>query len=170
MAAAHPTTHRAPASRATACTTDKAGERRDGPERRRHSWRTVTYCGLHGRGRRRQARRQEHNYYLDRYEHSLVLIGVLILLLSCLDALLTLTLLSKGAYEANYLMARLLEVGTRPFILAKVVMTAVGVLFLLMHAHFRILRVTSGKRMLQALASAYGLLIGWEIILLGVIE
>ncbi len=145
-------------------------ERRRGTDRRRHSWRTVTYCGLHGRGRRKQARRQNHSYYLDRYEHSLVFIGVLILLLSCLDALLTLNLLTKGAYEANYFMAQLLDVGVRPFILTKILLTAGGVLFLLMHAHFRLLRVTSGKRMLQLLASAYGLLIGWEIVLLGVIE
>ncbi len=150
--------------------TAAGSERRRGADRRRHSWRTVTYCGLHGRGRRKQARRRDHSYYLDRYEHRLVLIGVLILLLSCLDALLTLTLLTKGAYEANYFMARLLEVGVRPFILTKVLLTAGGVLFLLMHAHFRLLRVTSGKHMLQLLASVYGLLIGWEIVLLGVIE
>jgi hypothetical protein len=49
-------------------------------------------------------------------------------------------------------------------------MTAAGVLFLLMHAHFRVLRVTSGKGMLQFLAVLYGLLILWELLLLGVVE
>jgi Domain of unknown function (DUF5658) len=145
-------------------------ERRLGPDRRSHSWRTVTYCGLHGRGRRHQARRQDHSYYLDRYDYSLVMVGLLVMLLSCVDALLTLFLLDKGAYEVNFLMARLLDIGVRPFILAKVVITAAGVLFLLMHAHFRILHVTSGKRMLQVLAGIYALLIGWELVLLGVVE
>jgi len=155
----------------TLATADSARlERRASPDRRRHNWRTVTYCGLHGRGRRHQARRRDHSYYLDRYDHSLVLIGLLVLLLSCVDALLTLTLLDKGAFEANYLMAQLLEIGTRPFIFAKVAITTAGVLFLLMHAHFRILRVTSGKRMLQVLAAVYGLLIGWEVVLLRTIE
>lgn len=145
-------------------------ERRSGIDRRRHSWRTVTYCGLHRRGRRHTARRQDHNYYLDRYEHSLVMVGMLVLLLSCLDALLTLTLMDKGAYEANYLMAQLMDAGVRPFVIAKIALTAGGVLFLLMHAHFRVLHVTSGKRVLQVLAGIYGLLIGWELLLLGVIE
>lgn len=161
--------HVVAADHTTATLAADAGERRAGADRRRHSWRTVTYCGLHGRGRRRQARRQDHSYYLDRYEHSLVLVGLLIMLLSCLDALLTLTLLDKGAYEANYLMAQLLEIGIRPFIVAKVVITAAGVLFLMMHAHFRVLHITSGKRMLQVLVSIYALLIGWEVLLLGVI-
>jgi len=147
-----------------------SSERREDRDRRHHTWRTLTYCGLHGRGRRRNARRRNHSYYLDRYDHRLVFTGLLVLLLSCLDALLTLTLLNKGAYEANYLMAHLLHIGDRPFVIAKVAITAAGVLFLLMHAHFRILSVTSGKRMLQLLAGAYSLLIGWELLLLGTIE
>lgn len=145
-------------------------DRREGVDRRRHSWRTLTYCGLHGRGRRHQARRHNHSYYLDRYEHSLVVVGLLVLLLSCLDAVLTLTLLDKGAYEANVLMAQLMQVGIKPFVFTKIAVTAAGVLFLLMHAHFRLLRITSGKRLLQGLAGIYGLLIGWEVVLLGVIE
>lgn len=148
----------------------RRAERREGADRRHHSWRTVTYCGLHGRGRRRQLRRHDHSYYLDRYDHRLVFTGLLVLLLSCVDAMFTLTLLDKGAYEANYLMAQLLAVGDKPFVIAKVVITAAGVLFLLMHAHFRILGITSGKHMLQALAAAYGLLIGWELLLLGSME
>ena len=141
-------------------------ERRRDEDRRRHSWRTVTYCGLQGRGRRYQARRSDHSYYLDRYEPGLVITGLLVLLLSCLDALFTLSLLSKGAYEANHLMAALLDLGTHPFVITKVAITVFGVLFLLMHSHFRILRVTSGKRMLQVLAGIYGLLIAWELLLM----
>jgi hypothetical protein len=157
-------------NQATTVTANSYVERRSGPDRRRHSWRTLTYCGLHGRGRRGQARRQDHSYYLDRYNHSLVFTGLLVLLLSCVDALLTLNLLGKGAIEANYLMAQLLDVGTRPFVLIKVAITAACVLFLLMHAHFRVLRITSGKRMLQILAGIYALLIGWEVVLLGVMQ
>lgn len=145
-------------------------ERREGTDRRHHTWRTLTYCGLRGRGRRRHARRRDHSYYLDRYDHRLVLTGLLVLLLSCADALFTLTLLNKGAYEANYLMAQLLAIGDKPFVITKVTITAAGVLFLLMHAHFRILRITSGKRMLQFLAGVYSLLIAWELLLLGLIE
>jgi len=146
--------------------TTRAAERRQDEDRRRHSLRTLTYCGMRGRGRRHQVRRSDHSYYLDRYEPKLVMTGLLVLFLSCLDALFTLSLLSKGAYEANHLMAALLELGTHPFVITKVAITAAGVLFLLMHSHFRILRVTSGKRMLEVLAGVYGLLIIWELFLM----
>ena len=146
--------------------TTRAAERRQDEDRRRHSLRTLTYCGMRGRGRRHQVRRSDHSYYLDRYEPRLVMTGLLVLFLSCLDALFTLSLLSKGAYEANHLMAALLELGTHPFVITKVAITAAGVLFLLMHSHFRILRVTSGKRMLEVLAGVYGLLIIWELFLM----
>ena len=145
-------------------------ERRVDVDRRQHSWRTVTYCGLHGRGRRHSARRDKHSYYLDWYEPGLVFTGLGILLLSCMDALLTLTLLNRGAYEANHLMAWLLESGDVVFVSAKVAITAVGILFLLMHSHFRLLSMTNGKRLLQMLLSVYGLLIAYELVLLGTIQ
>jgi hypothetical protein len=145
-------------------------ERRGQKDRRRHSWHTVTYCGLHGRGRRRQARREGHNYYLDRYEPGLVVTGLGVLMLSCLDALLTLTLLNRGAYEANQFMAQLLDIGVGAFVATKIAITCIGILFLLMHAHFRILKVTSGKQMLKLLLGVYGALIVYEFVLLGVMQ
>jgi len=142
-------------------------ERRDQKDRRHHNLRTVTYCGLHGRGRRRHARRDGHNYYLDWYDPKLVFTGLGIVLLSSLDALLTLTLLNRGAYEANQLMALLLEFGTVPFVVTKVSITCFGMLFLLMHSHFQILRITNGKQMLKLLLTVNGALILYEIVLLG---
>ena len=91
------------------------------------------------------------------------------LLLSCLDALFTLTLLNRGAYEANPLMARLLETGDVVFVVTKVTVTAIGIVFLLMHSHFRLLNITSGRHILQFLVPAYGLLIIYELFLLLVV-
>jgi hypothetical protein len=145
-------------------------ERRETDDRRRHSWRTVSYCGFHARGRRRHARRSGHNYYLDWYDPKLVFTGIAVLLMSCLDALFTLTLLSKGANEANYFMARLLEAGDELFVAVKLAVTAFGIVFLMMHSHFQVLRITSGKRLLQFVVTVYGLLICYELILLGLIK
>ncbi len=145
-------------------------ERRDQTDRRRHSWRTVTYCGLQGRGRRRQARREGHDYYLDWYDPRLVITGLGILLLSCLDALLTLTLLSRGAYETNQFMAHMMEISTSAFVATKIAITCVGILFLLMHSHFQILKVTNGKQVLRILLFVYSALIAYEFILLGTIQ
>lgn len=147
-----------------------AVERRETQDRRRHNWRTLTYCGIHARGRRRDARRSGQNYYLDWYDPKLVFTGIAVLLMSCLDALFTLTLLSKGANEANYFMARLLETGDGLFVAVKLAVTAFAILFLMMHSHFHVLRITSGKHLLQLAVVVYGVLIGYELILLGVIR
>lgn len=145
-------------------------ERRGQKDRRRHSWRTLTYCGLQGRGRRRHARREGHDYYLDWYEPGLVLTGLGVILLSCLDALLTLTLLEHGAYEANQFMARLLEISISTFVATKIAITCIGILFLLMHSHFQILKITTGKQVLKLALSVYSALILYELVLLGVMK
>ncbi len=141
-------------------------ERRGRHDRRQHSLRTLAYCGLQKRGRRKQIRRSGENYYIDWYDPRLVTLSIAILLLSSLDAALTLTLLDRGAYEANLFMAKMLEINERVFVFSKVLITSLGVLFLLMHAHFRILRVATGKHALQVLLIVYALLISYEVFLL----
>jgi len=131
----------------------RATERRDQTDRRRHSWRTVTYCGLQGRGRRRQARREGHDYYLDWYDPRLVITG-----------------LGIGAYETNQFMAHMMEISTSAFVATKIAITCVGILFLLMHSHFQILKVTNGKQVLRMLLLVYSALIAYEFVLLGTIQ
>lgn len=141
-------------------------ERRAQPDRRSHSLRTLTYCGLRRRGRRRYMRRQGYDYYLDWYDPDLVVLAASILLLCCLDALFTLTLLQRGAVEANYFMAQLIETDVTLFAVVKMTVTALGLLFLLMHAHFRVFQVMKGKQLLLWILPVYVALIGYELILL----
>jgi len=150
--------------------TTAIAERREMHCRRLHSWRTLTYCGFQGRGRRRHARRNDYNYYLDWYDPRLVFTGIAVLVMSCLDALFTLMLLDRGANEANYLMARLMETSDELFVAVKMAVTAFCIIILLMHSHFQILRIISGKRLLQTAVIVYGLLIGYELILLAVMK
>ena len=145
-------------------------ERRERYDRRRHSWRTITYCGFEGRGRRRCARRNDYDYYLDWYDPKLVFTGIAVMVMSYLDALFSLMLLDRGAEEANFFMARLMQTSDELFIAIKLAVTALAIIFLLMHAHFRILRIISGKHLLQAAVILYGMLIGYEVILLSVVE
>lgn len=145
-------------------------ERRGNHDRRRHSWLTLTYCGFEGRGRRRYARRNDSDCYLDWYDPKLVFTGIAVLVMSCMDAVFSLMLLDRGAYEANYFMARLMETSDELFVTVKTAVTAFGIMFLLMHAHFRIMRVISGKRLLETVVVVYGLLIGYELMLLAVME
>ena len=145
-------------------------QRRERQDRRRYSLRTVTYCGLQRRGRRRDARRSGEDYYLDWYDPKLVFTGIAVLFMSGLDALFTLTLLSRGAYEANYLMARLLESSDGLFVTVKLSATALGIVFLMMHSNFRFMRLTTGKGLLQILVLVYGLLMIYELTLLSVLR
>jgi len=145
-------------------------ERREKRYRRHHSWRTLTYCGFQGRGRRRHARRSEYNYYLDWYAPRLVFTGIAVLVMSSLDAVFTLMLLDRGAYEANYFMALLVETSDELFVVVKMAVTAFGTLILLMHSHFQIMGIISGKRLLQATVAVYGLLMGYQLILLTVMK
>ena len=157
-------------SSATEVTSTAIAERRALNDRRLHSWRTLTYCGFEGRGRRRHARRNDYSCYLDWYDPKLVLTGLAVLVMSCLDALFTLTLLDRGAYEANYFMARLMESSNELFVAVKLAFTAFGIILLLMHAHFQIWRTISGKGLLQIVVTMYGLLLGYELILLSVVQ
>ena len=149
---------------------DAALCQRSNTDRRSHTWQTLTYCGLRRRGRRQSARRQEHNYYLDRFSPELALTTISILMLSCLDAFMTLTLLSKGATEDNYLMLQLLNISTEAFIGVKTVVTAIGLLVLLTHAHFKIFNFTTGKQLLQMILAVYSVLIVYELTMLAVIS
>jgi hypothetical protein len=145
-------------------------EQRTMYDRRRHTWRTITYCGFEGRGRRYYARRNDYDCYLDWYDPKLVFTGIAILVMSCLDAVFSLMLIDRGANEANYFMARLMETSDELFIAVKLAVTALGIIFLLMHAHFRIWRIISGEHLLQAVTALYGLLIGYELILLALVD
>ncbi|MBT8127076.1 MAG: hypothetical protein KJP15_06320 [Gammaproteobacteria bacterium] len=155
---------------ATDVTTTALAERRVMHDRRLHSWCTLTYCGFQRRGRRRLARRNDCNYYLDWYDPRLVFTGIAVLLMSWLDALFTLTLLDRGAYEANYFMARLMETSDELFIAVKLAFTAFGIVILLMYSHFQIWRIISGKQLLQTVVTVYGLLISYELVLLTVMK
>lgn len=119
--------------------------------------------------RRRQLRRSEDQCqggYVDRHEPRLLLSTLGILLLSLTDAVLTLTLLQHGAVELNSFMAVLIETDVQLFVAAKMAITAVCLIFLLIHAKFRIFRVVKISMLLYAFLSIYGLLIVYELVLL----
>lgn len=79
---------------------------------------------------------------------------LLVLIFSLIDAVMTLSLLNLGAWEANPMMRSALEVGPSFFIFSKYFLTAAGFLFLLKNAKLRIF----GNRM-TAEELAYGLIL-----------
>ncbi len=90
-------------------------------------------------GRRRQGRRagESEGSYFDRYRGlEWFLVGGIVVL-SLFDLLFTLDYLSKGGAEANPIMDAALQQSEGLFIGAKIGVTLVGAVFLLIHVRFR---------------------------------
>ncbi len=85
-------------------------------------------------GQRKAIRREEDKkkyLFVDLYSTRLLIVVISLLILSCLDAYLTLTLIEKGrVVEANPLMAFFLDYGILPFTIIKFVITALSLTIL----------------------------------------
>ncbi len=93
-------------------------------------------------------------------------ISILIVLLSCVDAFFTITLISRGAYEANPLMAPLVSGSPLAFALVKIGLTGGGVVVLTLLARMRAFRRLPVSLLLYALLLAYAVLVTYEARLL----
>ncbi len=134
------------------------------PDRRRPNWRTLLYAFL-GRGRRRGPRRaaeQQAPYYLDIYKDLWLLAWSVGIIGGCaLDAFLTLQILDRGGVELNPAMAFLLGISIPAFFYVKYLLTAAAVVFILMHANFKLWEIPV-RSVLPVLLGCYAGLIGYE--------
>ena len=138
-------------------------------ERRRHVLRALLLGSFYAR--RRQPRRSAEQALtaVDWHHPRWLAIAILILGLSCADALLTLALLERGAAEANPLMRPLVAGSALPFTVVKVGLTAGGVVLLTLLASLRVFGRLQAGVLLYALLGGYGALILYEFRLLGLI-
>ena len=144
------------------------------PERRCNERRQQPLRALvHGsfRPRRHGPRRAgEHTVSsVDWHHPQWLAIAVLIVMLSCGDAFLTLLLIEAGAIELNPLMAPLVEGSVLAFAVVKIGLTAAGVVALTQVARRRAFgRVPVGLVLYSALA-LYVVLMAYELHLLNVL-
>jgi len=140
-------------------------ERRDRSERRRSVLRALWHGNFK---RRRVAPRRTHERHAvvtDWFHPQWLGVSVLILLLCCFDAFLTVTLMNHGAYEVNPIMAALLEGTGKGFVLVKVGLTSMGVVFLTILARLRFFGRSVGY-LLYIVLAGYVALVGYELFLL----
>ena len=139
-------------------------ERRADAERREFSWRTVFFGFL--RSRRHAMRRDEDEgvIFLDWHHPWLFFLAVGIMLLSCADAFLTLTLMRHGMIEANPFMDAMLGQGAATFAVSKVVMTGTGILILVFLAKSRFMNRFRTGLFLTFFFSVYCCLVCYEIV------
>jgi hypothetical protein len=136
-------------------------------DRRRFSLRSLFGALFTLRRRRSRRKDDQMNSYIDWYEPWPLVASVVIILLSSLDAFLTLVLLNHGAVELNMLMDWLIKTDIRTFATVKLAMTGLALIVLVLHFNFHLYRVLPVRYLMYALMSLYAFLITHEIILLG---
>ncbi len=144
--------------------TDAVDDKRDEVNRRRFTWRTVLFGFL--RSRRRDIRRGDEDdvVFLDWHHPWLFFLAVGTMLLSCVDAIMTLKLLDAGMIEANPFMAFLLGHGTAAFTASKMILTGTSILILVFLAKARFLNRFRAGLLLTIFFSFYCCLVCYEFI------
>lgn len=136
-------------------------------DRRQNQSRSAFYSMF--RRRRASVRRGDEldrPQYLDVHEPWVIMITVAVVLLSMFDSIFTLHLLQMGSEELNPVMDYLLQRDTRLFLAVKFGLTAVCVIFLVMHKKFKLFNAISGYQMLVGAFGLYFLLVTYEVSML----
>lgn len=136
-------------------------ERRESYDRRRTTLRTFIQGALTPR-RRGSRRAGEQAHFVDWHEPHLLLLALTILLLSVMDAFLTVTLISVGAHEANPVMAFVLAGFPQLFAAVKMCLTGIGLVVLVAAARWQLFKLIRVSTVMHWFVVAYGALIGYE--------
>jgi hypothetical protein len=102
----------------------------------------------------------------DWYAPQWLAAGLAILILSVIDALITLALLGHGAHEANPFMDTIVHGDGRSFVAFKFGLTAVGVVVLILLARVRAFGRLPVSTLLYAVLLGYLCVVGYEFTLL----
>ncbi len=143
-----------------------APQERRRSERRKRVLRALLYGSFNPR---RRAPRRMHERTLsavDWHHPQWLAIAILIVVFSCADALLTLMLVERGAYEANPMMAPLVVGSALLFAGVKIGLTASGVVLLTQLARLRAFGYIPVGVLLYVVLVVYGALIAYEFGLL----
>jgi len=141
-------------------------ERRSAADRRKRTLYSLFYGSFNPR--RRSPRRTDARSLRDLDWHHPIWLAVAmsIVVLSCVDTALTLSLMAHGAYEVNPIMAPFVGGSALIFTLIKVGMTAGGVVLLTLAARMRAFGRIPVGFLLFAVLIGYGTLIVYELKLL----
>ena len=144
---------------------NKLDGRRFGIDRRKRK--VITLRMLAGNGRRRTIRRKEDQgriFLVDQYCPILFIAIIAILFLSVLDGLLTLYMLDFGVYEANPIMAYLLDIGPYTFFITKYAITIITTCGLLLLRGIVIQKFNiSAQSLIYFVACLYSVVVMWQL-------
>lgn len=142
-------------------------ERRRGPDRRTRVARALVYGSFNPR-RLGPRRAGEHSLAAIDWHHPWWLaIATLILAFCAGDAVLTVVLISHGAYEVNPILAPLIHGSAVLFVVVKIGLTGGGVVLLTLLSRVKAFGRMPVALLLYAVLVGYGVLIAYELRLLG---
>ena len=146
--------------------TQAATDQRELADRRTFSWRTVFYGFM--RSRRHDFRRTDELdvRFIDWHHPWLFFLSVGVMLMSTVDAFMTLQLLDRGMVEANPVMQAVLGQGTTTFAVTKMLMTGTGILTLVFLAKAKFLNRFRTGLFLTVFFGLYACLICYEFVFL----
>jgi len=142
-------------------------EQRSGKERRQNQipfFKLILFKGKRHRLRRANDRKQIT--LLDHYHPSLFTLILVVLSLSLLDAILTLTLLEKGAIELNPVMRYYISLGPTVFVVAKYALTVLPLMIMLILNGIISERYRIRLLMFPFCGLVFGSVVIWELYLL----
>lgn len=143
-------------------------DRRVQKDRRTKTTSPFSYSSIFGSRKniRRKADRSVH-YYVDRYSLRSVLVVLITLILSLVDANFTLQLVGMGAIEINPVMDFFLQFGAVPFLLVKYILTGTSLIWFLIHKNYYLFGGhLSIKYILLLVPFLYTILIIYELYLI----
>ncbi len=141
-------------------------DHRERPERRTFSWRTVLYGFVFSRRHGVRRTSEGEPLFNDWHHPWLFFLAVCTMVFSCLDAFMTLLLLERGAYEANPVMASVMQHGTQVFAAIKLLLTGLGILALVFLSRARFMNQFRTGLILTCVFSMYACLICYEFVFL----
>jgi uncharacterized protein DUF5658 len=143
------------------------GERRSVEDRRKRHFQAFLYSIY--KARRKTVRRSKSEALasdIDFYKRWGGMIALSITCLSAADAFFTLKILDKGGTEVNPFMAALLDVNDTVFVVVKLFLTVICLLFSLVHINFNFLGIFPMRHILAILLGIYGCLMVYQVFLL----
>lgn len=145
---------------------DDPSDRRLPADRRRRTLHALVHGSFNPRRRGSRRDGEQSLSAVDWHHPQWLAVAILTLIMCVADALLTITLLQRGAYEANPFMEPLVHGSGLAFASIKFGLTAGGLVVLILLARVRLFRKFPVAAILYGLLLIYGVLIGYELWLL----
>ncbi len=141
-------------------------EKRDGPDRRTYTMHTLKNCAL--APRRMHGRRTLDRKFpvLDRFDSGVIVLAVALMILSILDSVFTLMIISRGGSEANPFMDMLLQYSVWAFVGFKMLLTGIPAIVLTATGNLKLFGRYRARSVLAALVGLYLGLMGYHWYLL----